>query len=244
MSHRHEWVGHEDRGELEEVPLSDRPLGFCARTKQSGIVVQIVVAQQMLQQLGGVGHRFFAEHSGIAEPFGPRRLSEAFVRLLECERQQLLSQQVCWQYGRCGGFDVAAGPQTQQPSGGHERLVRGREEQGVAAGSGPSPRASDALQESSDRRRAVDLDHPVEIADVNAEFQGARRHDHTVAGLGERLLRSSALVLPERAVRHERRHVSCSQRQPEFFHPLAGVDEHQALLAAVQSADHRGRVVE
>ncbi len=78
-----------------------------------------------------------------------------------------------------------------------KRLERCREEQRVAARAGPSPGAADALEESGDGRGAVDLDDAVEVADVDAELEGAGRHDHAVGRFGERLLGASAFVLAE-----------------------------------------------
>ena len=68
------------------------------------------------------------------------------------------------------------------------------QKQAVASRAGPSPGPSDALQHRRDPCRRVDLDHAVEIADVDAQLERARRDDHAVARLGERRLGLAALV--------------------------------------------------
>ena len=50
--------------------------------------------------------------------------------------------------------------------------------------SGPTTGAPEALEERSDRGWSVDLDDPIEVADVDAEFQRGGRDDDAVARLG------------------------------------------------------------
>ena len=56
----------------------------------------------------------------------------------------------------------------------------GRQKKAVAPRARASARASESLQEPRHRSRGVNLDHPVEITDIDAEFERARRHDHAV----------------------------------------------------------------
>jgi len=73
--------------------------------------------------------------------------------------------------------------------------VRGGEKQSIAAGTSTSARAANALEEPGDGWWAVDLNDAIEIADVDAEFEGAGRHDHAVGGFGKGLFGSAAFVL-------------------------------------------------
>jgi hypothetical protein len=95
-------------------------------------------------------------------------------------------------------------------------LVEG-EEEAVPSRVGAASGAAQALQEGGDRGGSVDLDDPVQVTDVDAQFQGARGDDDAVAGLGERGFRASALVEGEGGVREERGHVLCPQLGAQFL---------------------------
>jgi hypothetical protein len=85
------------------------------------------------------------------------------------------------------------------------------------ARSGPAPGPSEALEEARHGDRRVDLDDPVEIADVDAQLERARGDDDAVAGLGKRRLGAPPLVQPQRAVRDERRYTGPSMTAAAFF---------------------------
>ena len=146
--------------------------------------------------------------------------------------------------GRDGRLDEAGGPQLDQPGGAEQALVRGRQEEAVAGRARPPAGAAHPLQERRDGARGVDLDHAVEVADVDPQLQGAGGDDHAVAALGERLLGLPALVQAQRAVRDERLDPPHPQLGGELLDPRPAVAEDQPLLAPVQGGDHRGGVVE
>ena len=70
------------------------------------------------------------------------------------------------------------------------------------------------------RSRAVHLDDPVEVANVDAQLQGGGRDDHAVARLGERLLGPPPFVSRQRGVGQEHRHAFLAQGGAEFFDQL------------------------
>ncbi len=102
------------------------------------------------------------------------------------------------------GLDPSTAPQQQQRGGLEQGVAVAGEEEAVAGAAGPPAGAPESLQERRHGRGRVDLDDPVEVADVDAEFERAGGDDHAVAGLGERLLRATPLVGGERGVRQER----------------------------------------
>ncbi len=72
-------------------------------------------------------------------------------------------------------------------------VVQG-EEEAVAAGTGAASGAAQSLEECGDGAGGVELDDPVQVAHVDAEFQRAGRDDHTVPCLGERRFGPPAFV--------------------------------------------------
>ncbi|MCQ0013778.1 hypothetical protein [Actinomadura madurae] len=124
--------------------------------------------------------------------FGPQTVPD--LVLLEADGEELLGDDVTGFRGRLDRFDVTAAPQQRQGGCGQEGVLVEGQEEAVARGARSSARAAEALQERCDRGRGVDLDDAVEVADVDAEFEGAGRDDDAVAGVGERLLGAAALV--------------------------------------------------
>lgn len=88
-----------------------------------------------------------------------------------------------------------------------------------------APGTAEALQERRDGTRRVDLDDPVEVAHVDAEFEGAGRDDHAVTGLREGEFGTATLVERQRRVRQERGDPTTAQRTPEFLDQLPRVAE-------------------
>jgi hypothetical protein len=100
-------------------------------------------------------------------------------------------------------IDESRSPERGDAERGEEIIIAGRQKQAVPASADPPPAPPHTLQEGSDRGRSVDLHHPVEIADVDAELERARR-DNDAVGLGrERRLGLPPLVDREGAVGHE-----------------------------------------
>src|SRR5687768_953359 len=75
------------------------------------------------------------------------------------------------------GFDPAATPQEQQRGGLDERVTVAGEEQAVTGSTGAAPAAAETLQKGCHGGRGVDLDDAVEVADVDAQLEGAGGHD-------------------------------------------------------------------
>ena len=129
-------------------------------------------------------------------------------------------------------------------SGPEQGFVARRQEEAIRGAARPPPGPAHPLEERGDRRRGVDLDHPVEVADVDAKLQRACGHDHAVLPSGERLLGQTAFLGPERTVRDERLDFLFTQQQGELLHPRPAVAEDQPLLAPVQQPDDLGRIGE
>ena len=124
--------------------------------------------------------------------------------------------------GGTAGSTKPGGPQLDQPGGPEQALVGGGQEEAVARRARPPAGAAHPLQERRDGARGVDLDHAVEVADVDAQLQGAGGHDHAVAALGERPLGLPALVQAQRAVRDERRDAAASAARRRAARPAPG----------------------
>ncbi len=189
-----------------------------------------------MHKMGQDGPRRKPERAEPIPPVLPQLVPD--LAFLQAEGEDLLGHDVAWLWRRQYRLDPAPAPQQQQPGRVQQPTVVQREEQAVALGSRPPSAAADALQERRHSGRRVDLDDPVQVTDVHAEFQGARRHDHAVLGVGEGLLRAAPFVQGQGRVGQERGHPAGQQRAPEFLHQPPRVAEHQPLLAPVQSRDH------
>ena len=66
-----------------------------------------------------------------------------------------------------------------------------------------SPSPSKALKKRGHRPRRINLDHAIEIADVNSQFQRARSHDDAILRFRESLLGGSAFIRAERTMRQK-----------------------------------------
>ena len=139
-------------------------------------------------------------------------------------------------------LDEPARPGEQQPRREQQVVLAQREEQAVAPRSRPPPAAPEPLQERGDRERRVDLDHPVQVTDVDAELKRGRGHDHAVPPLGERQLRPPPLVKRQRRVDQVRGDAELPQLRAELLDEPLGVAEDEALLAPVQRRDDLGGV--
>ena len=128
-------------------------------------------------------------------------------------------------------LDVARAPQQQQPGGPQQRrssVARNRQLRTVPA---RRPVRPSRCRNDATVRGRVDLDDPVEVADVDAELQRAGRDDHAVAGLGERRLGPPALVERQRACETNVVDAARPQRGAELLDPRPAVAEDQPLLA-------------
>ncbi len=114
--------------------------------------------------------------------------------LLEAEGEELLGGDVPRFGWRGDRLDESAAPLQQERGGPQGVLAVEGEEEAVAAGAGAAARAAEPLQERRDGGRRVDLDDAVQVADVDAEFEGGRGDDDAVARLRERLFRAAPFV--------------------------------------------------
>ena len=144
--------------------------------------------------------------------------------------------------GAATGSTNAARPGEQQACREQQVVLAQRQEQAVTPRTRPPSAAAEPLQERGDRERRVDLDHPVQVADVEAELERGRGHDHAVAALGERQLRPPPLVQRQRRVDQVRGDAELTQLHAELLDELLGVAENEALLAPVQRRDDLGGV--
>src|ERR1700686_2926648 len=101
-------------------------------------------------------------------------------------------------------FQKPPPPQPYDCSGTQERVVIGCEKEAIPARTLTPTRTAETLEEGCYGVGSIDLNHPIEIADINSEFQRASRHDHAVLCLGERLLCGSPFLRAKRAVGKKR----------------------------------------
>src|SRR5690606_14284353 len=85
-----------------------------------------------------------------------------------------------------------------------KRILGRGEEEAVSLTPGAAAGSAETLQEGGHRVRRIDLDHAVEVADVDAQLERARGDNHAVGTLCECRLCAQALLTAERAVGDER----------------------------------------
>lgn len=163
-------------------------LGLGADEEHAVVAVQEALVDQVLQERGSRP----VEGREAVPPVRPEPVTDAVF--LQGEREQLLGDEVSGRWWRGDGLDPAPGPEGEQPGGLQQRLGARGEEETVAGGVGATAGAADPLQERGDAAGGVDLDDSVEVADVDAEFQGGGGHDDAVARLGERLLGAGPFI--------------------------------------------------
>ena len=134
-------------------------------------------------------------------------LADALLLQTECR----LGDDVPRRRRRRDGLDESAAPGVQQSSREEQVLLIDRAKHAVPHRSGPPSTQSEPLQERGDRGRSVQLDHPVQVADVDAQLERGGGHDHAVAALGESPLSELALTKRERRM-HQVRGVAGTTR--------------------------------
>ena len=139
--------------------------------------------------------RHGAKSRHLTQPLAPRCAS--YASFLQGESQELLRKDVKRLRWWHDGFDVAVVPESQQAGRSQESVVGRCQEQTVPDRPGSAPGAAQPLQKGGDGCRRVDLDHAIEIADVDSQLQGARGDYDAIVALGERLLGTPALVQPQ-----------------------------------------------
>ncbi len=182
------WGRREDREEFEEVLASEPPLRFRTDVKHAAVGLEMA---RVHQPRDNRRHGLVVQRQA-APPLRPHTV--AYARLLQAQRKQLLRGDVSRRRRWGDRLDVSLGPQVQQARSLQQRVRSCGQEECVPLGAETPPGASEPLQERCHRARSVNLDHAVEVTDVNAEFERRRRDDHAVARLCERRLRSAPLV--------------------------------------------------
>ena len=175
----------------EQVPEAAPPIAlFGGRPDERHAFVAVEVtavdepSPDRLQVLG-------PSQTEVADP--ARLLVERDAPLLQRDPEQLLRGDVP---GRRRGHDRLdeALVQQQQKGGGAQQLVSAVARKRRLRRCRPPSGAAEALQERGDGGRGVELDHPVEVADVDAELERGGRDDDAVPRLRECRLRSPPLV--------------------------------------------------
>ena len=101
--------------------------------------------------------------------------------LLQGERHDLLRNDVIRLRGRHDRLYISIRPEVQKRSGVEKGRAIGGQEEAIACSSGTPPGPTESLEERGNSSRGVDLNHTIEIAHIETEFEGARRDDHRVA---------------------------------------------------------------
>ena len=91
-------------------------------------------------------------------------------------------------------LNEALPPKSNQRSGSEQCFVTRRQEQAVGRAVRPPTGAPHPLKERGHRCRCVDLDHPVEVTNIDPKLQRASRHDHAILPLGKCLFRQAAFL--------------------------------------------------
>ena len=104
---------------------------------------------------------------------------------LQGRHHRLLGHQSPRLRGRVSRFHPGFTPQSANAQGQHQRIVIRAEEQTAAPGAIASASASHALQKRRHRCRCIDLNHMIEIANVNAQFQRRGGHNHAIFFFGK-----------------------------------------------------------
>jgi hypothetical protein len=124
-----------------------------------------------------------------------------------------------------------------------EAVWRRRKKQAIGLCALTPSSTAQTLKKRCDARRGIDLNHAVQIADVDSQFQCAGRHDDAVRSARESFLRSTSLVDAERTMRHERVDIPPYEACGQILNSRSTVTEHEALFALMQPRNHRGCVL-
>ncbi len=111
----------------------------------------------------------------------------------------------------------------------HELIKRGREDATLGNRAAPMAGAADALQGDGNRARRANLANQIHVADVDAQLQRRRRHEHTHFAGFQLAFRSQTQLAREAAVM--RRHGLFPQALGQMVRHALGkparIDEHQ-----------------
>jgi hypothetical protein len=206
------------------VAQAEPGLGLPAEQDEIAVARQEALGEQVVERRVGTG-----DDGEVTPPAAPAVATER--ALLQRQREQLLGTDVPRRGRRHHGLDVARRPQPRQAGGLQEGVVGRREGQRAARRPRPPAGPPQPLQERRNGAGRVHLDDAVEVADVDAEIQRARRHDDAVAGVGEGVLGPPPFRGRQRRVGHERGDIPRAQLLGERLGPGARLAEHQPLAA-------------
>jgi hypothetical protein len=133
-------------------------------------------------------------------------------------------------------------PEPDQRPREKQGFVRCRKEQTISTRALPSPGPAHALQERGNRTRRIDLDHSVEIANIQTELQGARGNNDAIVAAREGRLGLPALLLAQRAMRDEGASSQSPELDRELLHLASGIREDEPLFAPMEPRQHVSRV--
>lgn len=139
------------------------------------------------------------EHGQSVPPGAPQVVADAVF--LEAEGEKLLGDDVRGLGRRDDRLHPAVSPEQRQPGRCEQARFAGGQEEAIALRAWPSSAVADSLEQRSDPGRRVELDDPVEVTRVDAEFQRAGGHDDAVARGGEGLFGAVALAGRQGCVR-------------------------------------------
>ncbi len=125
-----------------------------------------------------------------------------------------------------------------------QRLVGRCQEQVISFHSRTAAGPAHPLEKTAHRRRGVDLDGPVEIAHVDAQFQNAGGHDDAVFAFRECLFGPPPLVGAQGTVGHEDRDIPPPEFSPETLGLGPAVREDQPFFAPVEAGYDNGGIVQ
>lgn len=98
-------------------------------------------------------------------------------------------------------LDEPLGPKLHQCSRLQEGFFLGDQEKTVSGRTCASSGAPDTLQKGRDGGRRIDLDHAIQIPNIDAKLQGAGRDDDAILPLAERLFRGVTRFQAQAAMR-------------------------------------------
>ena len=151
------------------------------------------LAQHVFDQLMAIVLGKALKRGGMRHPGPP--VAARHAPLLDGQGQQLMREQVGRAPLQPDDLLAAEGHELSDQGGGPpERIIVDRQEGAVGARVRAPAGSSHTLQESRDRGRRVDLQHVVEIPDVDAELERACGDDDAVAAILEGRLRRLPLV--------------------------------------------------
>ena len=135
-----------------------------------------------------------------------------------------------------------AGNGNRVDGAGRDRIGRDSHSSEVRRGAGAAARAPHALQKTRYRRGAVDLNHAIEVPDINAQFERARRNNDAITPLGKCPFGVTALGYRQRPMREIRFNPQTPKIPRNFFDNTSRICKHEALPSRMQHLNDFRRI--